>query len=184
MDVYEAIRTRRSVRQYDPNRPVPADVVQRLSQAMRYAPSACNYQPWHFIWVTDAELRQRLAAAANQQHWMADAPLTLVACGLADRAYPRMGGHHNSVDIDVAIAMDHLTLAAVAERLGTCWIGAFDEATIKDALGVPGTVKVVAMTPVGHPATAKLIHPVNDRQRKPLAEIVSTTHYGGPGDAS
>ena len=70
-----------------------------------------------------------------------------------------MGGHTCSVDIDVAIALDHLTLAAVAEGLGTCWIGAFDEARVRPVMGIPTGVKVVAMTPLGYPASPNLIHP-------------------------
>ena len=64
MEVLEAIKMRRSVRVYSPD-PIPADVLDRMSEALRFAPSACNHQPWHFIWVKDAQLRSRLAAAAN-----------------------------------------------------------------------------------------------------------------------
>jgi len=149
MNVLEAITMRRSVRAYSPQ-PVDALRMQRMKQALRSAPSACNLQPWHFIFVTDADLRQQVAQAANGQAWMAGAPVIVVACGLSEKAYKHMGGHSSSVDVDVAIALDHLTLAAVAERLGTCWIGAFDEAAVKLLLHVPRTVKVVAMTPLGY----------------------------------
>ena len=179
MEVLDAIKRRRSVRAYS-SRPIPADVLDRMHEALRFAPSACNLQPWHFIGVTDAELRGRLAAAANNQHWMADAPLTMVACGFPQRAYQRMGGYGNSVDVDLAIALDHLTLAAVADGLGTCWIGAFDEQKVKDLLGIPASVKVVAMTPVGYPASQDLIHPVDQSRRKPLEAILSTDRYTEP----
>ena len=89
-----------------------------MRQALRSAPSACNYQPWHFVIVSDEELRREIAKAANGQSWMAAAPITVVACGLQGQAYKGMGGHGNSVDIDVAIALDHLTLAAV-DRIAT-----------------------------------------------------------------
>jgi len=101
MHVLEAIKTRRSVRQYSP-KPIPPEVMDRLKQALRFAPSACNFQPWHFVLVTDADLRSRLAQASHEQMWMADAPLIVAACGYPDQAYRRMGGYGNSVDVDVA----------------------------------------------------------------------------------
>ena len=89
-----------------------------------------------------------------------------------------MGGYDNSVDVDVAIALDQLTLAAVAEGLGTCWIGAFDEAKVKSLLGIPKEVKVVAMTPLGYPSSADLNRPMEDGRRKGESEIFSVNRYG------
>jgi nitroreductase len=180
MNVLDAIRTRRSVRSYAA-KPIPAEVMEQMRQALRLAPSACNIQPWHFVFVADAALRREVAQAANGQMWMAEAPVIVVGCGVPEQAYKRMGGYGNSVDLDVAIALDHLTLAAVAEGLGTCWIGAFDEAKVKGLLGVPKPVKVVAMTPLGYPSSADLNHPVEHGQRKGEAEVFSVDLYGNPG---
>jgi nitroreductase len=177
MDVLTAIKTRRSVRSYA-SRPIPADVLERMRQALRCAPSACNFQPWHFIFVTDAELRRKVAEAANNQLWMAEAPVTIAGCASPPHAYKYMGGHGNSAEIDVAIALDHLTLAAVAEGLGTCWIGAFDEGKVKRLLEVPKQAKVVAMTPLGYPASPDLHYPLDETDRKSAAEIFSTDRYG------
>lgn len=179
MHVHEAITTRRSVRKYKPDT-IPTEAMERLKQALRFAPSACNFQPWHFVLVTDAELRRQIAHASHEQTWMADAPLTVVACGLPDLAYRRMGGYGSSIDVDVAIAMDHLTLAAVAEGLGTCWIGAFDEGAVKRLLSIPPGVKVIAMMPVGYPASPELIQSITDDRRKPETDIFSTDLYRGP----
>ena len=179
MDVLEAISRRRSVRAYSAE-PIPAEVTERMRRALRSAPSACNYQPWHFIFVSDEGLRGDIAKVASGQSFMAAAPITVVACGFPDQAYKTMGGYGNSVDIDVAIALDHLTLAAVAEGLSTCWIGAFKEPEVKRLLGVPREVKVVAMTPLGYPASPDLNRPLADSQRKPAAEIFSTDRYNGP----
>lgn len=176
MNVLEAIKTRRSVRQYS-SRPIPDDVMQRMRDALRYAPSACNIQPWRFIIVADQRLRMDLAKAAHGQLWMADAPVTVVGCGRPDLAYAHMGGSRSSVDMDVAIALDHLTLAAVAEGLGTCWIGAFDEKAVRKILSIPPEVRVVAMTPLGYPASAGLIRPVTETQRKPETEVFSVNRY-------
>ena len=179
MNVFEAISMRRSVRNYSP-RPIPDEVMVRMCQVLHMAPSACNLQPWHFVLVLDQTLRQQLAKAANEQNWMAAAPITVVACGLPGQAYQHMGGHGNSVDIDVAIALDHLMLAAAADGLGTCWIGAFSEPAIKRLIDAPPDVKVVAMTPLGYPATADLQHRLQSADRKPLAEIFSADRYHGP----
>ncbi len=178
MNVLDAIRTRRSVRSYA-GTPIPAEVMDRMRQVLRVAPSACNLQPWHFILVTDPALRRKVAEVANGQMWMAEAPVIVVGCGLPEKAYKKMGGYGNSVDIDVTIALDHLTLAAVAEGLGTCWIGAFDEGKVKSLLNVPASFKVVAMTPLGYPASADLNHPVEEGRRKAVSEIFSSDRYEG-----
>lgn len=177
MNVLQAILNRRSVRQYA-TRAIPSDVLERLRTALRAAPSACNLQPWHFIFVFDAALRRDVARACHDQLFMAKAPLIVAACGVPGAAYRHMGGSGNSVDIDVSIALDHLTLAAVAEGLGTCWIGAFDEARVKALLSIPANMKVVALTPVGYPATPELLVPLDERRRKAPGEIFSVDRYG------
>ena len=177
MNVLETIKTRRSVRAYSSRR-IPADVLERCREALRYAPSACNFQPWRFILVTDAQLRQQVARAAFDQLWMAEAPVIVVGCGLPEQAFKNMGGYGNSADIDVTIALDHLTLAAVAEGLGTCWIGAFDEGKVKGLLKVPKEAKVVAMTPLGYPASPDLNFPLDQSRRKNETEVFSTDGYG------
>lgn len=176
MEVHEAIRHRRSVRAYLP-KPVPDAVLDRLRQALRFAPSACNHQPWHFIFVHDAHLRQEIVRQSHKQKWMLDAPVFVVACGFPLQAYKAMGGYGNSADIDVAIAIDHLTLTAVSEGLGTCWIGAFDEASVKTLLGIPAQAKVVAIIPLGYPVSADLNCPLDESRRKPAAEIFSVDRY-------
>jgi nitroreductase len=176
MNVHEAIQMRRSVRAYAA-RPIGPEVMERMRAALRSAPSACNYQPWRFIFLTDRELRLQVAQAAAGQLWMADAPVLLVGCGLEESAYKKMGGRGNSVDVDVAIALDHLTLAAVAEGLGTCWIGAFDEAAVRRYLNVPPEAKIVAMMPLGYPASADLNRPLEESRRKGAAEIFREDRY-------
>jgi nitroreductase len=180
MNVLDAIRVRRSVRSYATT-PLPLDVIERMCQALRLAPSACNIQPWRFVLVTDASLRREVAQAAKGQMWMADAPVIVVGCGLPEQAYKKMGGHGNSVEVDVAIALDHLTLAAVAEGLGTCWIGAFDEAKVKGLLGIPEQAKVVAMTPLGYPSSPDLNCPMEEGRRKAEPDVFSANRYGGGG---
>lgn len=179
MDVHEAINVRRSVRSYD-SRPIPPEIIEKLRVALRSAPSACNFQPWHFVFVTDTSLRRQVAEASHGQLWMAAAPLTVVACGMPQQAFQRMSGRSRSSDIDVAIAVDHLTLAAVAEGLGTCWIGAFDADAVAKLIALPNDWQVVALTPVGYPSSPDLNHPLAKTARKPPREIFSENRYGNP----
>lgn len=170
MDVMDVIRRRRSVRKYA-NRAIPPEIVQTLKEALRMAPSACNYQPWSFIFVTEPGLRKGLAEASHRQSFLADAPIIVVGVGHVDQAYKRMGGQGNSAEIDVAIALDHLTLAAAAEGLGTCWIGAFVEDEVKKLLEIPAKDRVVAMLPLGYPADPGMLHEPESGSRKPPEEV-------------
>ncbi len=172
MDVYEAIQTRQSIRRYRPE-PVPDDVLNRVLDATRLAPSAGNLQPWRFIVVKDAAVREQLAKATDRQGFIAHAPIIIVACGWKERAYSKMGGYWNSLAVDLAIAFDHLTLAAAAEGLGTCWIGSFLEEEVRRVLGIPEEVTVIALTPMGY-------HDVSptEKTRKDLTEIVCYERWG------
>jgi nitroreductase len=148
MDVYEAIRSRRSVRSYQ-DKAIPEEVLNRVLDAARMAPSANNVQPWKFIIVKDGKLRRETAKHCWNQTFLAEAPVIIVACGLPTTS--KVGGYESSVYVDVAIAVDHLTLAARAEGLGTCWIGAFDNEKLKNLLNIPKEVNVVVVTPLGYP---------------------------------
>jgi nitroreductase len=165
----DVIETRRSVRLYRPDIPEDA-VLERVFDAARIAPSGSNRQPWRFIVVSEESARQELAALCEEQRFVAEAPLIITACGF-DIKYNRGGWMgKGSVLVDVAIAMDHLTLAARNEGLGTCWIGSFDNEGIKAFLGIPKTVQVVALTPLGYPKDPAIFR--STKARKSLAEIV------------
>ena len=167
MSVLDTIRKRRSVRKYKGD-PVPEDVLARVLEAARLAPSAKNIQPWKFIVVRDRATKRKLAKASFEQYFMSDADVVIAACGFPEKAYPRQGRYMNSWPIDVAIAFEHLILQAAEEGLGTCWIGAFDEAEVKAVLGVPEEARVLALTPLGRPDESP-----RERGRKLLEEIVS-----------
>jgi nitroreductase len=136
------------------------------------------------VLVTDPHLRDQVARVANEQLFIAKAPLLVVACGFPDQAYQHMGGHGNSVDTDVAIALDHLTLAAVAEGLGTCWIGAFDARKVKTLLRIPTDAKIVAMMPIGFPLTETSIHTIADDARKDEASVFTEDYFQRPTPGS
>jgi nitroreductase len=148
MDVYETIAARKSVRSFR-DKDVPEDVLLRVLGAARLAPSASNRQEWRFVVVRDAATRKRLAAAARNQQFVGEAPVVLACCAETDGHVMSCG--QLCYPIDVAIAIDHITLCAVAEGLGTCWIGAFDEAQVKTILGIPAGMRVVELLPVGYP---------------------------------
>jgi nitroreductase len=174
MDFYDVIKTRRSARQYRPD-PIPKDVLNRVLHAARLAPSGSNRQPTRYVLVEDQEARKQLAELCHNQRFIAEAPVVIVACG--GKIPSNRGGYMGrySMLVDVAIAVDHLTLAARAEGLGTCWIGAFDNAAIKDSLGVPEEVQVVAITPLGYPQG----DPFKETQdRLPLSELVCKERWG------
>ena len=178
MNVIDAIRNRRSVRKYAAT-PIPAEVLQRMKDALRLAPSACNIQPWRFVLVTDSTLRKEIAKAAGDQGFLAEAPVVVIGVGFPDEAYQHMGGYGNSVDVDIAIAIDHLTLAAAAEGLGTCWIGAFSEEPVKKLINAKANTKIVAMTPLGYPADPAMIHPVEASRRKKEGEVFLMNRFPG-----
>jgi nitroreductase len=165
MDVYEAIAARKSVRAYD-DREVPEDVLRRIFEAVRLAPSASNRQEWRFVVVRDPGVRKKLARAANAQEFVGQAPVVVACCAETDGHIMPCG--QLSYPIDVAIAIDHLTLCAVAEGLGTCWIGAFDEGQVKEILGIPAEIRVVELMPLGYPRNPG---PVS-KFRLPLAKIL------------
>jgi nitroreductase len=165
MDLWEAIRTRRSVRSYRAD-PVPRALVEKVLEAARLAPSACNRQPWRFFVITDAAKRAELKAAYGQA-WFSAAPAIVLACAEPGAAWKRSDGTSYAA-VDVAIAFDHLTLAARAEGLGSCWIGAFKPAELRRVLALPPELEPVAMTPLGFPAEEP-----KAPARKALGEIVT-----------
>ena len=164
MDVKQAIAQRYSVRSYK-DRDVEEEKLTGVLASARLAPSGSNRQPWKFVVVRDAEARRRLAAACNNQTFIASAPVVIVAVGtMPDRIM------HCDVPgdpVDVAIAIDHMTLTATELGLGTCWIGAFDQDAVRGVLGIPATAKVIEVLPLGYPADQP-----RPKNRKALEEIV------------
>ncbi len=173
MDFYEVVRTRRSIRSYRPD-PIPEATLNRVLEAARIAPSGSNRQPWRFIIVEDEELKKQMVVACGNQNFIAEAPVVIVACGY-NIHYDRGGYMGNmSMLLDVSIAFTHLILAARAEGLGTCWIGAFNNEDVKKILDIPEDVNVVAITPLGYPRDEEFTVP---SQRKSLREIVSMNRF-------
>lgn len=163
---YDLIVNRYSCRKYTPA-PVPRDKVLTLLDAARLAPSACNRQPWRFVVVDTPAQREKIVASYSRD-WVAPVQTFIVACGVHDEAWHRADGKDHT-DVDVAIAVEHICLAAASLGLGTCWICNFDVPQVTEALALPEGVEPIAIIPVGYP-DPELKTP--EKHRKELDEIV------------
>jgi nitroreductase len=167
MDVFEAIRTRRSVRKYRPE-PIPNDRLEMIFEAARLAPSAGNRQPWRFVVIRDADRKKALAEAANNQSFLSEAAAIVAAVG-----DPEVSTRWHEKDPMTAI--EHMALAATTLGYGTCWIGAFDEDAVKHLLKIPAKMRVVALLPIGIPNETPAPKP-----RKQLSEIFFKEEWQTP----
>ena len=158
MEFFDVVRSRYSVRRYQ-GKPVEPDKLDRILEAARLAPSGSNRQPWKFVVVRDKSTREKLMKAAKNQTFIAQAPVVIAACGtIADYL---MSCGQLSCPVDVSIAVDHMTLQAVEEGLGSCWVCAFSEPDVRKILGIPDTVRVVTLLPMGYPAEKPAARPRN-----------------------
>jgi len=166
MEFSELIFARRSVRGYKPQ-PIPREVLERVLDCLRVAPSAANLQPRQFLIVQDPDVRARLKGAYDKE-WFCNAPVIVAGCVDRAKAWKRVDGF-NSAEVDMGIAFDHLTLAAANEGLGTCWVCNFNEPKAKEILGIPDGIQLVALMPLGYPDLSAPLRPFT---RKPLEEIL------------
>ena len=153
MDVFEAIKTRRSIRTFTEEE-VSEEEIEKILDAARWAPSAGNIQPWIFIVVRDPKRKRRLSEAALNQLFIEEAPVVIVVCADQERSgrvYGRRGIDLYCIQ-DTAAAIQNLLLAAHALGLGACWVGAFNEDAVGHALNIPAGVRPVAIIPIGRPA--------------------------------
>lgn len=168
MDVLEAIKNRRSIRVFE-RRIVSEEQVKRLIDAARYAPSAGNIQPWEFVIVRDLKIKQQLSIAALDQDFIEKSSVVIVVC--ANEARSGQGYGSRGVALyciqDTAAAIENMLLAACAIGLGACWVGAFREEMVRQALDIPSHVRPVAIIPVGYPSESPV-----PRRRRPMREIV------------
>jgi len=161
----ELIEKRYSVRAYRPL-PVEEEKLQQVLEAARLAPTAANRQPFQLI-VIHTEGREEELKRIYKPDWFVQPPLVICACGVPGRGWTRRQDGKSYCDVDVAIAMDHLILAAADLGLGTCWIGAFDPVAAREVLDLPDDVEPIAFTPLGYPADEP-----GPKRRKQLSELV------------
>ena len=172
MNFLDLAKKRFSVRGFL-EKPVPEEILEYILEAGRVAPSACNNQPWVFIVLREKDSRRRMEAVYKKE-WFIGAPVILAVCCDRSVSWRRKDGKDFG-DIDVAIALDHMTLAAAEAGLGTCWVGNYDHDTARQVLRLPQHIDPIGFTPLGYPgpqATAKKV-------RKDLHEITCWEYYGG-----
>ena len=169
MQVHEAIKNRRSVRAYKSD-PIPEQSLRKVLEAARLAPSAHNDQDWKFIIIKDIKKKKQLAQAAQSQSFIAEAPVVIAAVALNPERV--MSCEVPAYAINLTIAVDHMTLQACEQGLGTCWIGAFSQEQVKKILNIPDQYKVVALLPLGFPADSP-----KPKTRKSLEEIICYENF-------
>jgi nitroreductase len=184
MDLFEAIRTRRSVRKYQ-DKPVEEEKLQAVLEAVRMAPSWANRQCWRMVVVRDKGMKQKISdlsfvesffapkgyKANPSKKALADAPEVIVLC--ADPANSGTLWEQQYYLVDCGIASQNLMLAARAQGLGTVFVGVYEEEKIKTLLNIPASVRVVGLFPLGYPTEEGKAGP----PRKPLEEICFTERW-------
>jgi nitroreductase len=163
MELLDAVKKRYSCRAYQ-DRPVESEKLDKILDAARLAPSAKNFQDWRFVVVTDKQTRAELSIAAANQAFVAQAPVVIVCCSTINH-WMRCGQPTGS--IDVAIAMEHIALAAASLGLATCWIGSFFPDEVRKILHIPTHIHVVELLTLGWPADKQ-----PEAKRLPLEAIV------------
>jgi nitroreductase len=164
MEYFDLISKRYSVRAYKPD-PIDDEVLQRVLDAARLAPTADNRQPFQIIVIHTPGRESELIKIYNRD-WFVQAPLVICAVGVPRLSWIRRD-HRRYLDVDVAIVMDHLILAAADLGLGTCWIAAFNASAAREVLGLPEEIEPLIFTPLGYPADQP-----GTKTRKPVSELV------------
>lgn len=167
MEFSEVVTTRRSVRHFNPRSPVADEDVRALLNAAIAAPTAGNIQPWRFQVLKSLEAREKLAAVLHQR-WAAAAPVVIVVSVDPRPCAARYGdrGEYLYAIQDTAAAVQNILLAAVDRGLASCWIGAFDERAVREALEIPEPITPIAILPVGRSAES-----AGKPARRPLEEV-------------
>jgi nitroreductase len=176
----ELVNQRQSDRAYDSTRLVEKEKIDRILEAVRLAPSACNAQPWHFIVVDDVNLKNKIADTTSIRmldlnHFTKQAPVHIVVIEEKANASSILGSllkQKHFPRIDLGIAVGHLCLAAAEEGLGTCMIGWFDERQVKKLLNVPKSKKVLLIVTLGYSKQE-----TREKRRKAIEEIISHNVY-------
>ena len=169
MDVNDAVLTRLTVREFRPD-PVPDDVVLKLLEAGRLAPSSQNLQPWHFIVVRDGDAIRRIGEIASQGPFVGDAPLVIA---LATDDTPR-------AQLDAGRALQQMELVAWEEGMGTCFVGlrsAEQNQAVKELLGIPDHLVLLTVLPFGYRKSVNMGR-LGRRNRKSLSEVAHSERFG------
>ena len=169
MDFLDLAKLRFSSRSYLKKK-VEDEKLLKVLEAGRIAPSAANRQPWHFVVVKDKKRLKELSGLYHRE-WFNDAQVYIFMCGDKSKSWLRSSDSKNHLDIDVAIAADHITLQATELGLATCWICNFYVEQTKRMLNLPENIEPIAILTLAYPADKADIER-HDKQRKPLDEII------------
>lgn len=178
MDFLQLVNSRQSDRAYDKERAVEVEKLERILEAGRLSPSACNAQPWKFVVVNDRELARKVGKAAaglGMNKFAKDAPVHILVVEESANITSLLGGKVKGKHfplIDVGIAAAHVVLAAESEGLGSCILGWFDEKEIKELTGIPESKRLLLDIVVGYPLKEK-----RKKMRKPKEKVVSYNKY-------
>jgi nitroreductase len=165
MTFLDLVRKRYSLRKFQ-DKKIEKEKMLEVLEAARLAPSAANCQPWHFIVVQDKATLEKVYPL-YQRDWIKSAPALIVICGDHDLSWRRTDGKDHC-DIDIAIAIDHMTLAAAELGLGTCWICMFDAEKCHELFELPANIEPIALLPIGYPKESV----TKTKNRKAFEEIV------------
>jgi nitroreductase len=170
MDILKAVKERRSLRDFQ-KKDIPDPLLDRLAEALIWAPSAGNLQSRKFYFVRQPNTKKKIAAAALNQSFIAEAPLVIVGCSDSriSGKYGERGVYLYSIQ-DVALSIMGMMLVAHENGLGSCWVGAFNEADIRKILDMPNHLRPVAIVPVGYPA--KIPYPPPRVSIKDAVEVI------------
>ncbi|RLD89343.1 MAG: nitroreductase [Bacteroidetes bacterium] len=169
MEFYQLIEGRETIRVYDTDRKIPDEVLNNILNAGRLAPSASNRQPWTFVLVASKE-KLSAVKATYQREWFQKAPYIVVVVGDKTKSWVRPKDGYNSIETDLAIAMDHIILAAENEGVGACWVIAFDYEMLADAIGLKKNEVIYSMAAMGYPPEG--FQKKGNKKRRLLEEVV------------
>jgi nitroreductase len=171
MDFWEVLEKRRSVREFDPDRDVSAEQIDRLLEAAIMAPTAGDRQPWHFVVVRDAATKDAVSRTALRQSFITAAPVMIVVCGEPERSGARKGQEMAELHTvqDTSAAVQNILLAATDAGLGSCWVSALREDELRQVLGLSEIYRPLAIIPIGYIARRPGARP----PKRPLSEVTS-----------
>ena len=164
MEFLELVKRRYSCRNYQ-SKPVEQGKLDYIMECVRLAPSAVNRQPWKFRIIRSDEDRKKLCQCYSRE-WFTTAPVIIIASILHDEEWVRSDGKHHG-DIDIAIAVEHLCLAAAEQGVGTCWVCNFDAKLCKSLFALPDNEEAAVLIPLGYPADE-----LREKNRKLISEII------------
>lgn len=165
MNFNKLITSRFSVRSYA-SETVDREVIMEILEAARMAPSAVNYQPWHFIVITEPENLAELHEV-YPRNWFKEAPVCILICADHNQSWKRKSDGKDFADVDAAIVIDHLVLKATELGLGTCWVCNFDTLLTRKKFNLPEHIEPIALIPLGYTTSDAPV-----KSRKPLSEMV------------